>query len=215
MLAREDSRADLPKLLAIQVVGGNEHLVPVEKAQVNAFAIRGRRAGSPAVQAMDALERRFQNHLAPELFSRRTVQANQIPGLLFLHRGDEVDPVAQDNGRGMPLARYGNLPDQVLGQAPFHRSIRLVYRPVPQSSAPGRPVGRPCRTMQKERRHDRKKKLLHSVKLKVREGLASQKPPAGPFTPWKLRGPSGSQPRRRRRDAERWTAAKSRDCPRR
>lgn len=115
MLAREDPGTNIPELVAVQIVGGHEHLVAIKKAQVNTFAIGGRRAGGPAVQSVYPFEGRLQNDLSPEPFSRCPVQANQIPGLFFLHRGDQVDPVAQDNGRGMPFSGQGNFPDQVLG----------------------------------------------------------------------------------------------------
>jgi hypothetical protein len=60
---------------------------------------------------MDPLERRLQNDLTPELLSGSPVQTNQIPGLLFLHCGNEINPVSENNGGSMPLTGNGNLPD--------------------------------------------------------------------------------------------------------
>ena len=68
MNAGKNARANLLELLSLEVVGGNEHVFAVKKADVDAFTVAAGGAGGATVQAVYPLEGTFQHRAAPEFF---------------------------------------------------------------------------------------------------------------------------------------------------
>lgn len=114
MYAGEYAWAHFPQFVAIKIVGSNEHVFFVEKAKVDALAVRGGRAGSPTVQAMNSFQGRFQHDLAPQFFPAFSIQAEQFARFRFLYDCDDVYSIPDDDRRGVPLALDRCFPNEIL-----------------------------------------------------------------------------------------------------
>ena len=141
VFAGESSGTRFPQLLPGEIVGRDEHLRLVEKADVDRFPVRHRRARSVAVEPVNLLHRRFEDDLAPEDLAADAVEAEE--GAFALFGGDEKDPVLPDHRRGVADPGDRRLPQRVRRGVELHRQIgSLRDRAVAARTTPARPIFR-------------------------------------------------------------------------
>ena len=140
MDAGEDAGADRPDFVAIEVVGGNEHLFLVEEGNVDVFAIGGGSAGGPAVFAMQLFDGCFEDGFLPDGLSGLSIKLEKESfGGVFVG-GDEKDGVFPDDWRGVANAGDGCFPFEIFVERPCEWSFLIRADAVAGRSAPTGPV---------------------------------------------------------------------------
>ena len=127
-------------LVTVEIVGRDDHFVDVKEGDIDQFAIRGRGAGSAAIEPMNAFKGGLNNCLSPENLSGLPVETQEDAILGLLAGADGKDAITPDDGGGVAVARKGRLPSDVVGGAPSGRDVLLGTRAVESRAAPRRPV---------------------------------------------------------------------------
>src|SRR5205085_7562090 len=101
VFARKWSRAHQPFLLAGEIICGHDHVLLIQKGDIDQVAISGRSAGSMAVEGVFGFQRRTDDGLLPKYFPPLSLQTKQDT-LLGVEGGNRKDALLPNNGRSMP-----------------------------------------------------------------------------------------------------------------
>src|SRR5579885_54620 len=115
-----------PYLIAGEIVTGNLHVRTGKESDPNMLAVRDRSSTGKTVEGVFLFERCGKDDALPQDRAVAAIEADQDALAFIFEAGGDENPVAPDDGRGMPLAGDGRFPAEVFGFAPGKRESLLV-----------------------------------------------------------------------------------------
>src|SRR5262245_21918863 len=103
-MAERGTRASSPALGTLKVIGGDEHLLAIEKSNIDQLPIRCRSARSEAVEAVFVFQRSAQDRFRPNDPARFPIQAKQKTLLGFHYRAYGKNEISLDDHGSMSKA---------------------------------------------------------------------------------------------------------------